>query len=213
MVSLVTNRSALSAPGVTGTDNQNLQLLDSFPVQNEVGRVGTNSSSYILPVAERKDGIASFFKKQEAKGVPVDTGSAFGSSPSKTKTKAKVEKSVHVPVHTTGSRQEIKQDGLDDAIGDDSNAPNSIATTNGRKPEIRGVKRKTAATEGKQRSSLKLEQNTTAISGSSDVEELEAMPKTPAKKKIKGNGTIKVETEKQEDANDTGRPSMKDQTP
>ncbi|WOO78038.1 Embryonic stem cell-specific 5-hydroxymethylcytosine-binding protein [Vanrija pseudolonga] len=39
--------------------------LDCYPVVPEVGKIGRSEQSYILPVAERKDGIKSFFAKQQ----------------------------------------------------------------------------------------------------------------------------------------------------
>lgn len=41
--------------------------LECFAVPKEVGKVGTESSTFIEPVAQRKDGIAAMFKKQEIK--------------------------------------------------------------------------------------------------------------------------------------------------
>ncbi len=95
--------------------------------------MGTNSSSYILPVAERKDGIASFFKKQESKSI---TGKTSNQSP-KEKTgevdtkdpgKLKEEEKVHHPATEVKSAKpsvtaELKAEVLDEGIGDDSNAP------------------------------------------------------------------------------------------
>ncbi|BEI96071.1 hypothetical protein CcaverHIS631_0110200 [Cutaneotrichosporon cavernicola] len=48
----------VSYPGIT-----------AFPVVPEVGKIGKSDVSYILPVAERKDGIKSFFAKQSPKKV------------------------------------------------------------------------------------------------------------------------------------------------
>jgi hypothetical protein len=100
-----------------GASPDPLDFPSSYPVPKEVGRVGTNSETYIQPVSERKDGIASMFKKQEAKKEVA------GSPSSKTmdqKAKLKLEKrdEVHSPV---------KQEGKDvkgiEGLGDDSNAP------------------------------------------------------------------------------------------
>lgn len=44
----------------------------SYPVVPEVGKIGRSDGSYILPVAERKDGIKSFFMKQSPKKAPAD---------------------------------------------------------------------------------------------------------------------------------------------
>lgn len=49
-----------------GSDDGSLPMRHSYPVPTEVGKVGTNSPSYVIPVKERKDGIANFFKKQSA---------------------------------------------------------------------------------------------------------------------------------------------------
>ena len=41
-----------------------MMLMVSYPVPPEVGKVGTNSPTFIQPVSERADGIKSFFQKQ-----------------------------------------------------------------------------------------------------------------------------------------------------
>ncbi|KAJ9116946.1 hypothetical protein QFC22_004604 [Naganishia vaughanmartiniae] len=55
--------------------------VECYPVPPEVGKVGTNSPSFVVPVKERKDGIANFFKKQtNAEGgssVPALSGKAL----------------------------------------------------------------------------------------------------------------------------------------
>lgn len=46
-------------------------LADSrYPVVPEVGKIGQSKHSYILPVAERRDGIKSFFAKQNSPVKP-----------------------------------------------------------------------------------------------------------------------------------------------
>ncbi len=45
-----------------------------YPVVPEVGKIGKSDGSYILPVAERKDGIKSFFAKQSPKKAPATAG-------------------------------------------------------------------------------------------------------------------------------------------
>jgi hypothetical protein len=45
-----------------------------YPVVPEVGKIGKSDGSYILPVAERKDGIKSFFAKQSPKKAPAMAG-------------------------------------------------------------------------------------------------------------------------------------------
>ena len=49
-----------------------------YPVQTEVGPVGNSSPTFILPVADRKDGIKSFFQKAAAK-----SSTSSSTSPSK----------------------------------------------------------------------------------------------------------------------------------
>lgn len=46
------------------------RLTDSYAVVPEVGKIGRSAPNYILPVAERKDGIKSFFGKGATKKVP-----------------------------------------------------------------------------------------------------------------------------------------------
>ena len=89
--------------------------LPSYPVPKEVGKVGTNSSTYVEPVSERKDGIASFFKRQEEKSQGPSK------SPAKMKyeaSSAKLDDPVHSPVKTG-----IKDVKGVEGLGDDSNAP------------------------------------------------------------------------------------------
>ena len=102
----------------------------SYPVPKEVGKVGTNSPTYIEPVSERKDGIASLFKRQEEKGQ----GSSSAKSPAKPKVevtrsplKPKVE--ALTPNKTDKVHSPVKADSKDvkgvEGLGDDSNAPQS----------------------------------------------------------------------------------------
>lgn len=83
----------------------------SYPVQPEVGKVGTNSPSFILPVAERSDGIKAFFTKASPAKAPAE--------------KAKETKPKRVPAAKgpLEAEQNAKQETLDE-MGDDSNAPN-----------------------------------------------------------------------------------------
>lgn len=86
----------------------------------EVGKIGTNSPTFIQPVSERTDGIKSFFSKQQS------------SSPAKSKLlSAKADlmaasKGVdrQVKAHfEMGLRSDIAGD-VEENLGDDSNAPN-----------------------------------------------------------------------------------------
>jgi hypothetical protein len=93
----------------------------SYPVPKEVGKVGTNSSTYVEPVSERKDGIASFFKRQEEKGQGTSQSlikSKIETWTSNSSTKMHVEKEVHNPVKADS--KDVK--GVK-GLGDDSNAP------------------------------------------------------------------------------------------
>jgi len=103
-------------------------------VPKEVGKVGTNSPTYIEPVSERKDGIASFFKKQEEK-------SQSGPSTSKAKPPAPPVKSepVHSPVKVKKEDKKVVA-----GLGDDSNAPQPQEMV---KEEPGKGKRKAAASE------------------------------------------------------------------
>ncbi|KAF9477472.1 DUF159-domain-containing protein [Pholiota conissans] len=46
-------------------------LLECYPVPKEVGKVGTESPSFIEPIAARRDGINAMFSKQEHGSMPV----------------------------------------------------------------------------------------------------------------------------------------------
>jgi len=116
-------------------------------VPKEVGKVGTNSPTYIEPVSERKDGIASFFKKQEEK---IQKGPSTTKAES-TATPIKSEP-VHSPVKVKKEEEKVVA-----GLGDDSNAPRQTI-----KEESGKGKRKAAASERadddqpKQRSSKRL---------------------------------------------------------
>lgn len=55
-------------------------LSTSYAVPQEVGKVGTESASFVHPVAERKDGIDAFFKQAFAKGAKPLTSTGAVSS-------------------------------------------------------------------------------------------------------------------------------------
>jgi hypothetical protein len=101
-------------------------------VPKEVGKVGTNSPTYVEPVSERKDGIASFFKKQEEK---LQSGPSTSKAQPKT-TPAKAEP-VHSPVKVTKEEEKVVA-----GLGDDSNAPKETV-----KQESGERKRKVATEE------------------------------------------------------------------
>ena len=54
----------------------------SYAVPKEVGKVGTDSPSYVLPVSKRKDGIEAMFSKQREK-AKARSAPAFASTPGK----------------------------------------------------------------------------------------------------------------------------------
>lgn len=92
----------------------------------EVGKVGTESPTFIEPIANRKDGIQAMFSKQREKGVP--------SSPAKSTsvhTKRKLEESPtpssssKSPNSTQSPSKKSKK-----ATRDDSSQPESVSTNN-----------------------------------------------------------------------------------
>jgi hypothetical protein len=103
-------------------------LVYSFPVPPEVGKIGTNSPTFIEPVSERSDGIKSFFTKQSpAKKGPAQTPAKAESKPdtgSKAKSRAKELKS------------EIVDGDEEQDLGDDSNAPNPVKSED-EKPSLK----------------------------------------------------------------------------
>lgn len=101
----------------------------SFPVNPEVGKIGTNSPTYIQPVAERSDGIKSFFQKQHPS--PAKPKTSQQKSPTKqVKTEARPEESMKDDL-----KSEITPDDEEKGLGDDSNAPNPA--TKDEKPSVR----------------------------------------------------------------------------
>ena len=100
----------------------------SFPVPPEVGKIGTNSPTYIQPVSERADGIKSFFQKQTsspAKGKAEKAPKADKSSNEDTKSEFKGE-GRSGPVKTESDETKPKVESkLEPDVGDDSNAPNA----------------------------------------------------------------------------------------
>ncbi|KAG8892810.1 hypothetical protein FRC01_013944 [Tulasnella sp. 417] len=54
--------------------------VSAYQVPKEIGKVGTNDPSFVQPVAERKDGIAAMFKKQQGTGTQVKSPSSSQSN-------------------------------------------------------------------------------------------------------------------------------------
>ncbi|KIO23511.1 hypothetical protein M407DRAFT_109510 [Tulasnella calospora MUT 4182] len=50
--------------------------VSAYQVPKEIGKVGTNDPSFVQPVAERKDGIAAMFKKQQETGAHLKSPSS-----------------------------------------------------------------------------------------------------------------------------------------
>lgn len=91
----------------------------SYPVNPEVGKIGTNSPTYIQPVSERSDGIKSFFQKQQpspAKPKAVKS--------EKVKAEELVLSAEKVKEEAEGIKAEIGEGDEEKGLGDDSNAPN-----------------------------------------------------------------------------------------
>lgn len=123
----------------------------------EVGKVGTNSPTYIEPVSERKDGIAAFFKHQENIKSPAKK------SKKEVVPSAKASKDV--------KDEHVKEPKDDDVaqiegLGDDSNAPQSQSS------KMSGQTRKRAndsQTKAETRSHIKRPKTETQSAEESDV--------------------------------------------
>ena len=103
----------------------------------EVGKIGNNSPTFIEPVAERSDGIKSFFNKQQpspAKKVeePLSPPRSVKEEESHTRPHKAEMKSEAEGIDTKVTEQDEEK-----GLGDDSNAPNPGATEE-EKPSIKG---------------------------------------------------------------------------
>jgi len=90
--------------------------LECYAVPKEVGKVGTESSTFIEPVTTRKDGIQAMFSKQRQKSPEKPTTSP---------TKRKHETSPSPVKSSTGQQDSPRSKRLKADLGDDSNQPNS----------------------------------------------------------------------------------------
>jgi len=77
-----------------------LSPLECYQVPKEVGKVGTESESYIHPVSQRKDGIQAMFAKQANK-----TSSKLSSTPDSPKPTVKRKRSPSPPVERTSTAE------------------------------------------------------------------------------------------------------------
>ncbi|KAF9451316.1 DUF159-domain-containing protein [Macrolepiota fuliginosa MF-IS2] len=84
-------------------------LLECYQVPQEVGRVGTESPTYIEPIAMRKDGIQAMFSKQKQTRVkPKIEDEKPTASKKRTRTPSPVKEEDEVP--TKKVKQEPKQE-------------------------------------------------------------------------------------------------------
>ncbi|KAF9526058.1 hypothetical protein CPB83DRAFT_858598 [Crepidotus variabilis] len=100
--------------------------LECYQVPKEVGKVGTESPSFIKPVSSRKDGIEAMFSKQREKAnePPPSTKQVTPSTPKR----KKVEESTPPPSTSSFSTQEeppSPSKRLKINVSDDSNQPSS----------------------------------------------------------------------------------------
>lgn len=87
-----------------------------------MGKIGTNSPTYIQPVSERSDGIKSFFQKQQPSPAKSKSGSV-------TRVKSEVKEEAEQKPKTEEGEKPIKTEiegKEEENLGDDSNAPNPL---------------------------------------------------------------------------------------
>ncbi|WVR06676.1 hypothetical protein IAU60_003708 [Kwoniella sp. DSM 27419] len=139
--------------GGTGSLLKGVEGLDSYAVPSEVGKIGNNSPTFIQPVAERSDGIKSFFQKQgnspakpkkeviashkQSKVQDSKDDVKLGSTPDGIKpedvtgaAKPKIKSTVKqetLKEEAEGIKAEIVDGDVEKGLGDDSNAPNDNA--------------------------------------------------------------------------------------
>jgi len=110
-----------------------------------VGKIGTQSPTYIQPVAERSDGIKSFFQKQKpspAKPKSSSTGPGTKEAATsqskiiKTEVKSEERSESEIKQEARGIKAEVDEGDVEEGMGDDSNAPNPGAATEA-KPELK----------------------------------------------------------------------------
>jgi len=105
--------------------------LEVYPVSQEVGKVGNNSSSFIIPVAssENKSNIANFFAKGAAKGHPKTTSLTEALEPLGKEVKKESEM-IQIKHESEENRETVDHNGTED------NAPLPVP-----KNSCRGIKR------------------------------------------------------------------------
>jgi hypothetical protein len=113
--------------------------MNSYQVPKEVGKVGTESPSFIEPVANRKDGIQAMFSKQrQADSSPSPTKSPRPQSSTKRKLEGSPVRSQEPELTATAPSPTKK---LKTAVGEDFDQPV------GSKPHPRSSPKKRKATK------------------------------------------------------------------
>ncbi|KAJ3796476.1 hypothetical protein GGU11DRAFT_140337 [Lentinula aff. detonsa] len=84
--------------------------LECYQVPKEVGKIGTESSSFILPISERKDGIEAMFSKQRQALAVVNKSSSTSMAKRKRNSDRASSKSTEITLTQTaeGSDDDIK---------------------------------------------------------------------------------------------------------
>lgn len=85
----------------------------SYPVPQEVGKVGNESASFIHPVSERKDGLESLFRKQKEQNT---SSSKVHSGVSRGKRKAEDIGDEPEGVSAKGEGKEVVLKAEDDEV-------------------------------------------------------------------------------------------------
>lgn len=179
-----------------------INLYHSFPVPPEVGKISTNSPTFIQPVSERSDGIKSFFQKQQpSPAKPKSVPTPKDTKPIESVQPAKKEADDDVKVKAEGMTTELGSEE-EKGLGDDSNAPNPEDDTvkeedadrvDEAKVEVGDVKSEPESTPSKRK---RTEDVMDADDGREGDEEVK-----PAKQERKGGHQTKVVRRTSDDTN------------
>ncbi|WVW85099.1 hypothetical protein I302_107136 [Kwoniella bestiolae CBS 10118] len=140
--------------------------LESYPVPTEVGKIGNNSPTFIQPVSERKDGIKSFFSKQQSS--PVKPKKEEGSHPS-----PKQVKTEQVKEEAEGIKSEITPKDEEKGLGDDSNAPNKGDSTADQIGQQNEEEDKEVVKAGKEQETGKRKRSEGEDNGDEEIQEID----------------------------------------
>ncbi|PPQ74320.1 hypothetical protein CVT26_004239 [Gymnopilus dilepis] len=119
--------------------------LECYPVPKEVGKVGTESPSFIEPISSRKGGIESMFSKQREKAsqaTPPSTPTKrkLESSPTPAEDDVKSETKSPIPSSSQGPSsppaKKLKRDSSVPLPPDDSNQPRNQVLSPDRKRKL-----------------------------------------------------------------------------